>query len=99
MKNSLAPCKEDFIHKIIIVSLFSLTSSWTLKCSVIVCSTIPADIMTLSLPCCFLLATDLSALDKIHPLTYLSDLSNVTRDSSVKITSEKSIFLYFLVEF
>ena len=38
-------------------------------------------------------------LDKILPLHHTSDLSNVTQDSSGKITLEKSIVMYFLVNF
>ena len=35
-------------------------------------------------------------LGKIYPLAHPSGPSNVIRDSSVKITPEKSIFIYFL---
>ena len=40
-------------------------------------------------------ASLLSELDKIHPLVQPLGPSNVTQDSSMKITLEKSIFMYF----
>ena len=53
-------------------------------------STILAHIIMQPPPCCLLLATDTSELNKIHPLTHLSGPSNVSQDSFVKITLESS---------
>ena len=61
----------------------------------IVWSTIQVHIITMPPHCCLLLATSISELDKINPLVYLSGPSNVIQDSSVKITVEMSIYLYF----
>lgn len=61
--------------------------------------TISAHLTTLLPPCYLLLATGTSELDKIHPLTQKSVPSNVIQDLFVKITSEKSISMYFLAQF
>ena len=58
-------------------------------------SIIPANIITLPSPCCFLLVTVTFEWDKIHPLVHLSGPSNVTRDSFVKTIFKTSIFMYF----
>ena len=62
-------------------------------------STIPTYINTLQPPCYLLLVTGTSELNKIHPFSHPSGPSNVTHGSSVKITIEKSIFMYFMAQF
>ena len=93
----LVPCKESFVRKIAIVNTVLFNSSLTLNDLIMVWSTLPAHIITLPSSYCLLLATDTTELDKIIPVN--SGKSNVTQDSPVKITSEKSIFIYFLAQF
>ena len=61
--------------------------------------TIPAHIIPLTPPRCLFLATGTSKLNKIHPFSYPPEPSNNPQDSSVKITLEKLIFMYFLAQF
>ena len=84
-----------FVYKIKIV-MSSLTSSSTLNGPITVWLTIPVPIIPPMLPCCLLLHIGTSELNKTHLLTHPSGSSNVSRDSSVKITLEKSIFPVFL---
>ena len=79
--------------------MFSWNPSSTLNGPIMAWLTIPANIISLPFPYCFLLATSISELDEIHPLVHPSGPSTVTWDSSVKITLEKSIFIYFLAQF
>ena len=84
---------KSFIHEMAIVSNVQFNSfinnGW---------STIPAHIIILLSFCCLLLTTGMSELDKINHLVNQSGRSNV-RDSSIKITFKKSIFMYFYVHF
>ena len=97
----LAPCKECLVHKMAIVNAVAFNSfidfewsnnwfGWQFQ---------SITLHYLPPPCCFLLATGTSELDKIHSFAHPSDPSNVNWDMSMKITSEKSIFIYFSVEF
>ena len=86
---------QSFVYKITIVNTvqfnsfmnFEWSSNW---------STIPGHIITLQPPCCLLLVRDTSELDKIHHLAHPSGPLNITQNSSMKITLEKSIFMFFL---
>ena len=91
--------KEILSIKLQSVALFTLTPLSTLNGPIMVWSTISVHIITLLPPCCILLAKGMSELDKIYPLANPSSLSNITRDLSVMFTLEKSIFMYFLVQF
>ena len=95
----LVPCKKSLLYKISIVSLVQFKSfidfEWfvngLLDYSSLYCHT------TISL--LLLLATGMSELDIIHLFAHPSGPSNLTRDSSGKITLGKSIFTYFLAQF
>ena len=58
-------------------------------------STILVHIIILPLPCCI----DISELNKIHTLAHTPGLSVISRNSSMKITLEKSILAYFKAKF
>ena len=56
------------------------------------------DLFNTLAPSCCIFSTDISELDKIYSLVHPSSPSNITKDSSMKITSEMLIFIYFLVQ-
>ena len=77
-----------------LLSLFSLTSSSTLNGPIIVWSIIPAYIIKLLPPHCLLLVTSISDLEKIHPFTHPSCLSNVTLDSSENYSGKVNFHVF-----
>ena len=79
--------------------LFSLTLPSALNGPIMVGSTNPAHIIIVPPSCWILLATSTFEFNKKHLSAYPSGPSNVTWDLSVKITSEMSIFMYFLAQF
>ena len=93
----LKPCKESLVHKIVIAGTLQSLSSIFIG-PLMICSTISTHILTPSSPYNLLLATGATELDKIHLLAHPSGPSNVIRDFSLKITLEKSMFMYFSVQ-
>ena len=83
--------KKVLFIKLQLLALFILTPSLTLNDPVMFWLTTQAHIITLLPPCYFHFATGMSELDEIHLLTHLLVPLNVTQDSSVKISLEKSI--------
>ena len=89
--------KEGLVYKIYSTIHFNsfVDFEWSNNCFINNSSLI----FSLLPPCCLLSPTCMSELDKIHPLAQPSCPSNVTQDSSVKITPEKWIFMYFWAQF
>ena len=74
--------------------MFFLSPSSTYYSLIMIWLTIPANIIILLLPCCLFLVTSPCEFGKLYSLARLSSPSNIIWAASVKITLEKSIFLY-----